>query len=136
MKGLDAEALARLEGVAASTGSACHSGQVELSPVLAATGVPERIRVCERSASVSAGKRRNRRLMPLSRGSRRLPLSRLDPRNCTPSYAAVLRQPGFYLLIERPRSNLRVKEECALAPELKNYNQSRRDTYRIYSSLR
>jgi cysteine desulfurase len=35
-----AEVLARLEGVAASTGSACHAGSVELSPVLAAMGVP------------------------------------------------------------------------------------------------
>jgi cysteine desulfurase len=34
-----AEILARLNGVAASTGSACHSGHVELSPVLAAMGV-------------------------------------------------------------------------------------------------
>jgi cysteine desulfurase len=34
-----AEVLAGLEGVAASTGSACHSGQVELSPVLRAMGV-------------------------------------------------------------------------------------------------
>ena len=33
--------LARLEGVAASTGSACHAGRVELSPVLAAMRVPE-----------------------------------------------------------------------------------------------
>jgi cysteine desulfurase len=32
--------LSRLEGVAASTGSACHSGQMTLSPVLAAMGVP------------------------------------------------------------------------------------------------
>jgi cysteine desulfurase len=31
--------LERLEGVAASTGSACHAGRVELSPVLAAMGV-------------------------------------------------------------------------------------------------
>ena len=38
-----AEVLARLEGVAASTGSACHSGRVELSPVLAAMQVPEHV---------------------------------------------------------------------------------------------
>ena len=38
-----AEILARLDGVAASTGSACHAGRVELSPVLAAMGVPEEI---------------------------------------------------------------------------------------------
>jgi cysteine desulfurase len=38
-----ADVLAGLEGVAASTGSACHSGRVELSPVLAAMGVPEKI---------------------------------------------------------------------------------------------
>ena len=35
--------LARLEGVAASTGSACHSDRVELSPVLAAMRVPEHV---------------------------------------------------------------------------------------------
>lgn len=35
-----ADVLARLQGVAASTGSACHAGSVELSPVLAAMGVP------------------------------------------------------------------------------------------------
>jgi len=38
-----AEVLAHLDGVAASTGSACHAGRVELSPVLAAMGVPEQI---------------------------------------------------------------------------------------------
>ncbi|TJW41090.1 MAG: aminotransferase class V-fold PLP-dependent enzyme, partial [Mesorhizobium sp.] len=38
-----AEVLAKLDGVAASTGSACHAGRVELSPVLAAMGVPEEI---------------------------------------------------------------------------------------------
>ena len=102
-KRLGAEVLASLEDVAASTGF----GQVELSPALAATGVPERIGMCKRSVSVSTGKRRIRRLMPLSRGLRSLPPSRLDPPNCTPSYAAVLRKPGFYLLTERPRSKLR-----------------------------
>jgi cysteine desulfurase len=34
-----ADLLAKLEGVAASTGSACHSGHVELSPVLRAMGI-------------------------------------------------------------------------------------------------
>jgi len=38
-----AEVLARLPNVAASTGSACHAGRVELSPVLAAMGVSERV---------------------------------------------------------------------------------------------
>jgi cysteine desulfurase len=36
---IGAEILARLESVAASTGSACHAGRIELSPVLQAMGV-------------------------------------------------------------------------------------------------
>jgi len=40
---IGADILGQLSDVAASTGSACHSGRIELSPVLAAMGVPERI---------------------------------------------------------------------------------------------
>jgi cysteine desulfurase len=40
---IGSEILARLEGVAASTGSACHSGRIELSPVLEAMGVSSEI---------------------------------------------------------------------------------------------
>jgi len=38
-----ADILSELRDVAASTGSACHSGHIELSPVLAAMKVPERV---------------------------------------------------------------------------------------------
>jgi cysteine desulfurase len=36
---IGSEILNRLDGVAASTGSACHAGRVELSPTLAAMGI-------------------------------------------------------------------------------------------------
>ncbi len=42
--GMDgSDVLARLEGVAASTGSACHEGTVELSPVLSAMGMSSEV---------------------------------------------------------------------------------------------
>ncbi len=40
---IGAELLARVPEIAASTGSACHEGQIKLSPVLAAMGVPPEI---------------------------------------------------------------------------------------------
>jgi cysteine desulfurase len=40
---IGADILGQLNGVAASTGSACHAGRIELSPVLAAMSIPERI---------------------------------------------------------------------------------------------
>ena len=36
---IGSEILARLDGIAATTGSACHSDRIELSPVLSAMGI-------------------------------------------------------------------------------------------------
>jgi hypothetical protein len=47
----------RLNSVAASTGSACHAGSVQLSPVLAAMGVPERVGMGAVRFSLSRTKR-------------------------------------------------------------------------------
>jgi cysteine desulfurase len=42
---IGADILARLDGVAASTGSACHAGRFEHSPVLTAMAVPPDLRM-------------------------------------------------------------------------------------------
>jgi cysteine desulfurase len=51
---IGAELLQRIPGIAASTGSACHEGQVSLSPVLAAMGVPPEL--CSGAVRLSIGR--------------------------------------------------------------------------------
>jgi cysteine desulfurase len=50
-----AEMLDRLDGVAASTGSACHSGRIELSPVLEAMGVAPEVGIGAMRFSLGRG---------------------------------------------------------------------------------
>ncbi len=52
---IGADILARLDGVAASTGAACHSGRVEISPVLEAMGVPLEVGIGAIRFSVGRG---------------------------------------------------------------------------------
>ena len=56
---IGAEILARLDGVAASTGSACHSGRVELSPVLKAMGISPEVGMGAVRFSLGRGTTRN-----------------------------------------------------------------------------
>ena len=52
-----ADILARLDGVAATTGSACHSGRVTLSPILAAMGISPEVGMGAVRFSLGRGQR-------------------------------------------------------------------------------
>jgi cysteine desulfurase len=54
-----AEILTQLEGVAASTGSACHAGRIEPSPVLRAMGVAPEVGAGAIRFSLGRGTRRD-----------------------------------------------------------------------------
>lgn len=56
---IGSEILARLDGVAASTGSACHSGRIELSPVLQAMGVAPEVGMGAIRFSLGRGTKRD-----------------------------------------------------------------------------
>lgn len=56
---IGAEILARLDGIAVTTGSACHSGRVELSPVLKAMGVGPEVGMGAVRFSLGRGTTRN-----------------------------------------------------------------------------
>jgi len=56
---IGAEILARLAGIAATTGSACHSGRVELSPVLKAMGISPEVGMGAVRFSLGRGTTRN-----------------------------------------------------------------------------
>ena len=75
------EILSRLDGVAASTGAACHSGSVELSPVLKAMGI---------SPEVGMGAIR----FSLGRTTTVQELERVQSRS-TPNAAAIPKDPAF-----------------------------------------
>jgi len=74
-----ADILRRLNGVAASTGSACHAGRVELSPVLEAMGVAPDAGMGAIRFSLGRGTARDEIDAVIERLTHSLPLAAYDP---------------------------------------------------------